>query len=664
MNETIILWLFIMITMTSLVFCPKLLFNCFTLPQLLALSMLSAVGLVLGVSNGVIPINTPSIILFCFFIYLTTSIFWSTPFHNAKKEYSLQTVMIIVYFISVIFLNKNIIKWLSLSISLVLLFNLVYAYLQTRGIDFFFSNEIKKGANPLSPIGTIGNSNFLTSFICGSMWFSVYLSYVFNSFFLLIFLFAIYLVFFKTKVRAGQLSIVCSILFLFVVLSYFKFLLVGNDIFFTSSLSLVGLVILCFIIILKIKWNIFFYKPIDPKGKQVWYATFRYRICYWLGALELIKEKPLFGWGLWGYRKEVYRAQAQINDKDPRFLKPDRYITPQPRECHNDFLEHLVEFGIIGFLIFMVFISSVYYNGFVFLNNSINNKHDFLLMLVLLTNFTSLLVNGVFFFMLRATASALMFWITCGMITYLSVGGETNTFNPSIWTILFIIIVMSLFIWETIIKRTMSSFYFRKYCTTANMQNKNDNLVKAIKWSPHDSIYRTHAIVLLQEHYPFLANLHASVLLNYFDGQVPQGMAFYNVALARAKTKNIFDEAEFFLKHSNWVNPNFEPTLELLNSKDGIGVRSTFKGGRATMRIPEEAIVWKVNTFIKDVEISKLKLDLVKKEIETLELAIKASELSLQNILIQEKKRLNIPDSWVYIPNETRFVDPSTINES
>ena len=256
-----------------------------------------------------------------------------------------------------------------------------------------------------------------------------------------------------------------------------------------------------------------------------------------------------------------------------------------------------------------------------------------------------------------------MFWLTCSMITFMSTNSIVK-FNISIWVVVFVFIIICFFMWETIIKRILSSFYFRKYNTTIDAQNKNDNLVKAIKWSPHDSIYRTHAIVLLQEQYPFLANLHASVLLNYYDGQVTQGMALYNVGLARAKTKNIFDEAEFFLKHSNWVNPNFGPTLDLLNSNDGVGVRSTFKGGRAEMRIPEEAVIWKVNAFFKDIENSKLKLQLVKKEIENLELSIKTSEVSLQNVLIQEKKRLNIPDSWVYLHDKASFVDPSTIENN
>ena len=55
------------------------------------------------------------------------------------------------------------------------------------------------------------------------------------------------------------------------------------------------------------------------------------------------------------YRKEVYDSQARLNEKDPEFLGYD-YQTPQPRECHNDFIENFIEGGIVSGLLFLLII--------------------------------------------------------------------------------------------------------------------------------------------------------------------------------------------------------------------------------------------------------------------------------------------------------------------
>jgi hypothetical protein len=98
------------------------------------------------------------------------------------------------------------------------------------------------------------------------------------------------------------------------------------------------------------------------------------------------------------YRKLVYYAQAAINDRDPNFLNDERYITPQPRECHNDWLEDLVELGIAGATIRWVLIGSVLWVGFSVM------KGD-LMVVFMITALLSICAHAAFFFSLRVPAS-------------------------------------------------------------------------------------------------------------------------------------------------------------------------------------------------------------------------------------------------------------------
>ena len=60
----------------------------------------------------------------------------------------------------------------------------------------------------------------------------------------------------------------------------------GQSLFFNLFIALLIFLILFIIILFKYNWHTFWHKPIDPSGDQVWYATLRYRFCFWLSALR------------------------------------------------------------------------------------------------------------------------------------------------------------------------------------------------------------------------------------------------------------------------------------------------------------------------------------------------------------------------------------------
>jgi hypothetical protein len=160
---------------------------------------------------------------------------------------------------------------------------------------------------------------------------------------------------------------------------------------------------------------------------------------------------------------------------------------------------------------------------------------------------------------------------------------------------------------------------------------------------------------------PVIANFHAQIMGAFFDGQTPLAVTLYNIALARVRAPNIYDEAVAYLKNSHWLLPTFEPTLALLNAKDGVSVRSRYKEG-AVMRIAEDAITWKVRALLKEME----KLNMIEAQIkpeglqaENLNLKKEIINKEIQLTLLTEKRRLGIPDPWYFDSDRGCFFDPS-----
>ena len=652
-------WYFVAAGLIPLIFCPFTLFNGFSLPQTAALSLLSALGLLAGVLMGMVPTGTPVFLSLLFLSYMLLSLLWSAPIHNAKKELGLQLPLVLLFLVACTFLTEESVKWWALVCTIVLGINSVYGRAQCWNIDPLFDNQFKAGGPTDRAIGTIGNSNFLASYYAGVIWLAVYAAVTIQISLLTIVIFSLYMIYGPIKSRAGQVGAGSSIVFFILVAAYFgKLPIVDNDFVFSLGLALLILSVIWLPCIIKDNWRTFWVKRIDPDGPQIWYSTLRYRFCYWLAALELIREKPIFGWGMWAYRKEVYRAQAQINERHPNFLKPDRYVTPQPREVHNDFLEHLVEFGIVGFVIFILFLGSIFYIGF----SSLSASANFLPVLALMSGLVSILVDAFFFFALRLPSTSIVFWVLCASIVVTGGGVGVIEIGGSVVLAIIAAVCYAAFAWNTIVKRVVANRYFaiaRRPHTDDTP--KHQALLNAIRWAPYDTLLRTHASVATLDFEPTIANMHANMMVAYYDGQTPLNVTLFNAALARIRQRNRYDEAVPILKRSHWILPSFQPTLDLLNDPNGAEVRAKYLGGQADMRISEEKTLWHLRALIKEKENYDLQKTLLAKDQQILDERGRLADLAIQNLLLLEKKRLNIPDHWTYDAVKGCFVKPEEL---
>lgn len=684
-------WFFIGAAAIPLFFAPTKLFNGYSVPQTLALGILSSVGLLLGVWWGVVPTTLPSILSVLFAAYMVLSVLWMTPVHNAKKELGQQLPMQLVFLLACVYATWDDMRWVALAFSIMLALQCLYGHLQTQLIDPFFPPKIKAGGPKENPIGSIGNPNFLAAYISTTLWLSVYAAVAFPRFRILWFvpLGALYILW-KTGCRAGQLATLGSVAFFILVAAWHGALPLGgwvDNAFLFNVITAEGVILILFLFVaFKVNWETFWRKPIDPKGAQVWYASLRYRFCFWITALYLVREKLLFGWGLWSYRKEVYRMQAWLHEhKWNDFLKYDRYLTPQPREVHNDFIEHVVEFGVVGASLWFAMVGAVYWVGFKHLGAS--SGEEFWLMLVLLTSMTCAMLDSVFFFLLRLPSAAVVFWVTAGCVVALS-GGQVVALGESLPLALAAVALWSPFVYYCMVTRFLASWYFSEARSSPKANRRGEFLEKAIRWQPNDTILRTFAALSVVDFDATAANFHAMKIFNDFDGMAPQHAAYFNVALCRARTRNHFEECAVFLNYGQWLHPYWPPIKDFLLSRDGVGIRSRYVGGERTLVKGNEETLWKVKALLKTREnvqlkireverlkerllaengngelVSQLRYALLCKEQECFVRDLQSCFLSLKVVIVMERKRLNVPDNWFYNREAGEFLAPVEVDQ-
>ena len=74
-----------------------------------------------------------------------------------------------------------------------------------------------------------------------------------------------------------------------------------------------------------------------------------------LVSLDLIQKHPFLGEGL-GYARASYIKTI----KDSAIYSKSKYLIKVMSDLHNQYMQVLIEVGIVGFVIFLLFIKSLY----------------------------------------------------------------------------------------------------------------------------------------------------------------------------------------------------------------------------------------------------------------------------------------------------------------
>ena len=171
--------------------------------------------------------------------------------------------------------------------------------------------------------------------------------------------------------------------------------------------------------------------PIIKRGDTDSMGTLGVRLRIWKATAELIKEKPITGWGFGTF-----------------ILSYGHYGTPTPfsldipRHAHCEPLQVFSEMGIPGFLIFLLLFYFFFRESFKILKAA--EPHQQIILAGFISGISALLFHNLVSVNLRYSCSLILIWIAMGVV--LSQGKNKKIRVPGIFSI--VLIVLSIFLWK------------------------------------------------------------------------------------------------------------------------------------------------------------------------------------------------------------------------
>uniref|UniRef100_A0A6M3IDW5 Putative O-antigen ligase n=1 Tax=viral metagenome TaxID=1070528 RepID=A0A6M3IDW5_9ZZZZ len=666
------------ILIAPIVACPLKFFDGYILPQIGVAAIGISIASLFWIYNGSFTISFATIAAFIYFMYLMTSCSWSTVQHNSLRDVPLIFLSVFSYLIcSTLFQDKNNIVSVSLAVFSVSMFTSLYAIGQKFLFDPLFPERLRSRKDDYGnskvedihptfrnknfidsrAISTLGNTNFASGFFISTTPFICYLSGEISPYFLLSLIVIIGAIFCTTS-KAGKLSLLVFLLSFVIIISGRGYLF--DLLFYIAEFPILSNIIIFFTLVTGITYFIILRKEnplkflsnendnfntmldVENDNQQYWLSTLRYRQKYWKIAFNLIKKRLLQGYGLRTYRKEVYFEQAKINQKDGgKFLRPGYYQTPQPRECHNDFIENFVEGGLVGGILFLSIIFFIICNATIVKDVTLSTK-DFFILAGVISALFGMFVEVFFFFPLRLGSSALMFWISLALLQSFTKLEYINI-NINLGIILFLVVMLMAMLWEGVIKPNLGNYFFTKYNFTGIITKKEKYLRKAINYCPRESIFRTHLLIGYLDVFPQEADFHAEILRNHFDGMTPAWSSAFNCGAAKLRRRH-FEDAFKFFEESLYFLPSFEDARNRLIQ---IFPLTPFKRRQITMKQMTEVGIQAVRQG--------------QAEVNALQREISNSQTKFCAVVLNEKLKLNIPIEWAFNPENCQFLSPGEI---
>ena len=88
------------------------------------------------------------------------------------------------------------------------------------------------------------------------------------------------------------------------------------------------------------------------------------------------------------------------------------------------------------------------------------------------------------------------------------------------------------------------------------------------------------------------------------------------------------------------------------------------------MRVMENATLWKIRTFLanfdslgKDIQILNQEMEKIQLRIQNAQAQMELAKANVENMVLYEKKRMNIPDDWIFDSNEGVFKGMDNLTE-
>ncbi len=208
------------------------------------------------------------------------------------------------------------------------------------------------------------------------------------------------------------------------------------------------------------------------------------RIYYVESAIDMIKERPVLGWGGGGWQ-EVYEAFLNF-----------RYAT---KEVHSYYFQVGVETGLVGIAIVMGILVSYIVTAYRLFKENKNNMFQRQLICLLFVIFLMVCGHALIDFDLSQSAITITLWCVFGMITALAKPLETKLQVGGQRTLKYITIVFATISMVIIFSLAGILLQANSYANTGyaflssnNITKEIEFLEKAIYYNPYNSVYHMY----------------------------------------------------------------------------------------------------------------------------------------------------------------------------
>lgn len=522
---------YIIIFLATLLFVGQYCRRTFRIPRdtLLCLGGLltTSYWLMSGASVIFIPMYVFYLITLMLLWWFICEIISSHP-HLALNDFiTFTSVLLLCLFVSPNFLFFGL-KLLVIST----LLNGIYAHLQTYyRYDFW-----KKSSNLVdnAAIGFIGNPNYLGNWLVPGIFSTAWLGVVDSPFWFLSLPFFVYILI-RTFCRSAMFGLFVGALFVsFGISTLSGFILIGLLFFAIAYIS--------------------YANPYGLRTVLLRPQTLKERKNYWRVALKQIPRTPIFGTGLNLFMTKVPFLQREINNEtNKQFLLRKNYTAPMPQRCHNDYLQHILDHGFVGFILLM---------GLFVISLSYMTKET----LFLGGGLVALLASGMFFHGFHVRVIQVYFWLIALSIIKLGSGTVGAIALPGSLPIILVIIYFIFFIRYTV-GTLLYDIVFERFLLT-------NNIPKFSLWfHPHGSAINNFlTLYWLRNGHLWKAWLHATKAVHNYDGEQTMWGLWYNIGAVNLLSGsfqlavNCFDEALSFLPEYEDAIKSRDDALHILQN--------------------------------------------------------------------------------------------------
>jgi putative inorganic carbon (HCO3(-)) transporter len=389
-------------------------FDHFYLPKVIAMAVLVISFIVMMVLKkqsfkNLIKNDSINKLLCIYLILLVTSVFFASNkvlaiFGNPGRWEGLITIILYMsLFIIARSFTKLDDKFLMIVIVTACIVS-IYGIMQTFGIDPF-PRDVLRNNWARNAFSTMGNQNFLGSYLVLILPISIYLFVIKEKYLGVLSYVILFYCLLSTNTRGAWLgAIFCIITFAVVHFIYYRYTM-------KEFSKYIILFILTVSIVLVYNYNTggallsrFLTISSDAKGFLAMGETSDYmgsnRGFIWKRVVELIKKRPFVGYGI----ENLGEAFDQYYKNDIlEILKLDLSVD----KAHNEYLNIAVTTGVPSLIAYMSFVILIFKNGFK------NVRHNFVAIL-LVSSVTGYLTAA--FFNISVVAVAYIYWIFLGLL--------------------------------------------------------------------------------------------------------------------------------------------------------------------------------------------------------------------------------------------------------